>query len=270
MFISILIPSCNRAEQLSVCLDALERQDAAEYIHHEVIVSNDDAGTDSYQLLRTRFTGVRFVEGPGCGPAANRNHAAKYASGDWFAFLDDDCIPDPDYLLNIGKTIIAHPSAQLIEGCIYTDRPKMRYDEESPENLFGGKLWSCNLIVKRRLFLALQGFCEEYPFAAFEDVDFSLTVKNSFIPVLFAKNVRVCHPWRKRKSLLFKIKVVRSLRLLIRRHPAIRGEINRPRLLHHLFLGTNQRTRLLVSYRFRGMKAYFEDCLILAYYFLRI
>jgi glycosyltransferase involved in cell wall biosynthesis len=271
MFVSIIIPTFNRPDELTICLLALANQFVPDTLHFEVIISDDSSSCSARTLLHHhQFSFARWVRGAGIGPAANRNNGAAHARGDWFAFLDDDCIPDDDYLEKIAEAIIANPDTGILEGYTYPGRERIRYDEETVTNLSGGRLWSCNMLIRRKLFLQLRGFCEEFPSPAMEDIDLHLTIKQRRIPIHFCPAIKVCHPWRKRKPLSFKLQMISSIRLLCRRHPSAMREFNKRTYLKHLIAGLGGRTRRLFRYRFRGTRAYFEDNLILFYYLLKL
>lgn len=271
MFISIIIPTRDRQHELTICLLSLANQYIADDIAIEVIVCDDSETCSARGLLHHQAFGfAKWVKGPGIGPAANRNTGAAYASGDWFAFLDDDCIPDDDYIGKLRETIMCHPEAVLFEGLTYPGRLKLRYDEETVSNPNGGCLWPCNLVIHRHSFLKLKGFCEEFTHAALEDIDLLFTTRQRNIPVHFVPDVRVCHPWRRRKPLSSRLKMIGSIRLLCRRHPEARERFNRLLFSKQLLLGIYGRTRSLVHYRFKGILAYLEDNLILLYYLIRL
>ena len=84
--ISVVIPTCERPQLIAKCLANLTGAD-------EIIVSDDSRTDRTWKLIRDQFPGVKWVRGPQRGPAANRNFGASQASGDWVAFVDDDCIP---------------------------------------------------------------------------------------------------------------------------------------------------------------------------------
>ncbi len=69
------------------------------------------------------------------------------------------------------------------------------YDNCDPINIKGGKFWSCNIAIKKNIFLEIKGFDENFPYAAMEDVDFYLRVKSKS-EVFFIRNAFVIHPWR--------------------------------------------------------------------------
>ncbi len=209
LLISIVVPTCNRPDGLAQCLsrlapgaqrgislaspDELLATDSRAW-RYEVIVANDGL----------RFSGdgpessawVRVVEGPRRGPAANRNAGARIARGQWLAFIDDDCLPDPGCILAYCEAIKKHPSVQVFEGKTYADRPQRDVMETSPINLTGGFLWSCNLLVRRSLFERMGGFDEDFPYAAMEDVDFRVRLRQLSEHVIFVQDAAVQHPWR--------------------------------------------------------------------------
>ncbi|MXV17841.1 glycosyltransferase family 2 protein [Hufsiella ginkgonis] len=270
MFLSVIIPTAGNTDALLRCLNALHRQGNGDIPFSVEMIVTDDALQDHTKTsLEKRFPAVKWVRGPHCGPAANRNNGSIHSNGDWLAFVDDHCIPDPDYLANIAKVICEHPSIQLIEGYTYTDREKRRYDEEAPVNLHGNNLWSGNLIIKRSLFLGIQGFCEELSIPALEDIDFHLTLRNHYIPLYFAPEIKVCHPWTKRRSLLSRLRSVDSVRILCQRHPSLKKELDQRRHLLKFIEGIRERTAVLLRFRFKGFRVYLEDNLVHIYYLIK-
>ena len=79
--ISIVIPTCNREGELLNCLIGLKT--AAAFLDDgdfEIIVSCDgviSSATTNFSLP------ISVLQGPGAGPAANRNWGAKHAKGEW-------------------------------------------------------------------------------------------------------------------------------------------------------------------------------------------
>lgn len=195
MLITVIIPTCNRNDFLATCLNALANGRQPINNDLEVIVTDDSKNNIAKPLIEENFPWVTWIEGPKSGPAANRNNAAKNASGEWLVFLDDDCIPQKDWLAAYIGVMQSDTNNQVLEGCTNADRPQHRFDEESPINLTGNNLWSCNFAVKKQLFDTLNGFDETFPYAAMEDVDFcTRLLKHTHIT--FVANALVIHPWR--------------------------------------------------------------------------
>jgi len=197
--LSVIIPTCNRNDLLSKCLDCLTLGNkefvAAEY---EIIVTDDGRDNQAKTLLLESYPMVRWIEGPKRGPAANRNCGAEHAKFDWLIFIDDDCLPS-EGIINCYYQAFIKGDFFAFEGAINADRPQMRYDEESPLNLNGGCFWSCNIAVSRTIFLSAGGFDEGFPYPAMEDTDFQMRILEK-TPIKFVKEAVVIHPWRRIKA----------------------------------------------------------------------
>jgi len=220
MLFSIIIPTCRRYPTLRVCLEAL-RPETQNFPadQYEVIVSDDTPAAQREADPAPGLTFVHAVEGPRRGPASNRNRGAARARGEWLIFVDDDCIPQPGFLLGYQEAIRAHPEYKIFEGRTEADRPKARMDEEAPISE-GGFLWSCNFAIRSDLFAKLGGFCEEFPYASMEDVDFRMRLTSSGEKFLYVPPARVIHPWRLVSVAQKVIPVyVHSVRILYARHP---------------------------------------------------
>jgi glycosyltransferase involved in cell wall biosynthesis len=197
MLLSVIIPTFKRRETLSVCLKHLapEIQGLSPDVF-EVIVTNDALDDDLPDFLNRNYPWVLHRRGPQKGPASNRNNGAKSARGEWLVFLDDDCLPQPSFLSAYIEAIHNNPGYFVFEGSTLAERPQLRLDEEAPINVRGGYLWSCNFLIQRKLFFELGGFCELYPYACLEDVDFCEQLKKREIKFLFTPKASVIHPWR--------------------------------------------------------------------------
>ncbi len=221
MFLSVIVPTCNRYAQLSQCLTALspQRQGVASGTY-EIIVT-DDSSTDEQKLrLANDFPEVQWNQGPRRGPASNRNSGAKASKGDWLVFLDDDCVPQATLLAAYVEAISKNPQIRVFEGATLEERPQRRMDEEAPINETGGYLWSCNFMIQRQLFFELDGFCELFPYAALEDVDLRERLKKKGNSLLFAPKASVIHPWRMIRSHFRYIKIqLYSHEIYYMRHP---------------------------------------------------
>lgn len=199
MQFSVVIPTCNRPALLAVCLERLapgaQSLAAAEY---EVIVTDDGTDEPIERQLASRFPWVRWTTGPRSGPAANRNHGATLAEGEWLAFTDDDCVPDVTWLAGFAAAARARRDAvQVLEGRTYVDCPRTHPLEFSPINQSGGNLWSCNFAIRRRLFGELGGFDCRFPFNAMEDAELKVRLAQRRIEPEFVPTASVLHPWRR-------------------------------------------------------------------------
>jgi GT2 family glycosyltransferase len=188
MKISVIIPTCHRAETLARCLRGLDAGAT------EIIVADDSRDETTRALVAREFPAVRWMRGPQRGPAANRNAGARAATGDWLAFIDDDCEPQPGWPAALER---ATAEADVVEGRTLAPGATDSPFEEHVENLHGGVLWSCNLAVRREAFERLGGFDEDFLEAAGEDMEFAWRVARAGLRVRFTAEALVHHPPRR-------------------------------------------------------------------------
>ena len=187
MNFTVVIPTCRRPESLARCLNALPPG-------VEIIVTDDGGDDATPAMIAERFPHVRHIAGPQRGPAANRNHGARAASGEWLAFTDDDCEPQPGWLDALAA---AGEEADVVEGRTVAPGASDSPLEECVESEAGGGLWSCNLAVRREAFFNLGGFDEDFTEAAGEDMEFAWRVARANLRVGFAPAAIVHHPPRR-------------------------------------------------------------------------
>ena len=114
---SVIVPTFNRPDALRHCLAALAGLDYPKDRFEVIVV--DDGGQDplgrnlapSGNLLN-----LRVLRQANAGPGAARNRGAAEAAGEYLAFTDDDCRPDPGWLLAFAAAFLERPTA-LLGGC---------------------------------------------------------------------------------------------------------------------------------------------------------
>ncbi len=107
-FFSIIIPLYNRPAEIRELLDSLTQQT---YKHFEVVVVEDGSTEKSEEIVasfRDRLEAKYFFK-ENSGPGLSRNYGAARASGDYFIFLDSDCIVPATYLQEIEDELAEHP-----------------------------------------------------------------------------------------------------------------------------------------------------------------
>lgn len=224
--VSIVIPTCNRPDLLSLCLDHLSRSiQASGRTDIEVVITDDSADARTQLLIQEQYPWARWFAGPRGGPARNRNSGVAHASGKWIFFTDDDCLPTVGWVGAFLKAIAdSAGSFRVFEGRTVADRDPRRLDEEAPVNTHGGYLWGCNMAVERELFVRIGGFCEGFPHPGFEDSDFRVCLVEAGEKFPFVADAEVCHPLRPAKGLAYQMKVAPSYTLLLQRHPELLGK----------------------------------------------
>ena len=100
MFISVIIPTFNRANTLKECLVALCEQDFP-LESFEVIVVDDgskDETRDVADKFKTRLPNLKYVHQSNRGQGIARNLGVKKAIGDIIVFIGDDILVKEDFL----------------------------------------------------------------------------------------------------------------------------------------------------------------------------
>lgn len=220
LLISVITPTCHRNQDLSLCLGALQPDNQKSPFTYEVIVTDDGSKSTAEELIRAKYAWARWVAGPRRGPAANRNAGARNARGAWVLFLDDDCIPVPGWVDAYATAIHNFPENSVFEGrTVGGPNSQTRSDHESPLNLEGGLLWSCNFAIRWQLFLGIGGFDESFPVAFLEDTDLQFRLKALGHASKFVADACVQHPWRRRKGAHFDFAMAKSLCYFVTKHP---------------------------------------------------
>ncbi len=168
--ISIVISTRNREELLSKTIDAVAAQNYPQGKFELIIVDDGSDRDDIEGLVRLKGKILKnlryFRQGP-IGPTAGRNAGIRNATGQIIALLDNDCLPHPDWLLEItapleGKAAKAG-GVIFTEGKIYTDSPR-RLFANAPENLSGGKFITANMAFTKGSIVRAGGFEERLVF----------------------------------------------------------------------------------------------------------
>lgn len=173
--ISIIIPTADRQERVLSLLEKLKEQTLPP---KEIIIVDNGINPvkmhePSYKITVVRTPQFRI------GPSRARNIGAKSASWDYLAFIDDDDLWEPNYLemvmqcfqktradAVVGQLMRKNQNSQTIEN--YKQFPNKLQDQRKvfySNPGFGGS----NLVIKRQVFLNLNGFDETMP--ASEDRD---------------------------------------------------------------------------------------------------
>ena len=197
--ISVVIPTRDRPELLRRCLDRLapgaQTLDREQY---EVIVTDDGISGITRSELAATHGWVRVIDGPRRGPAANRNAGARAARGIWIAFTDDDTEPSAQWLSAFVSARTA--GVRVYEGRTTCDGGFGSPLFHAPENLTGGKLWSCNFLVSADAFSAIDGFDEAFRFPHMEDQDLRVRLHLAGERTLFVREAVVNHPPRRQPN----------------------------------------------------------------------
>jgi O-antigen biosynthesis protein len=121
-FISVIICTRDRPDQLDTCLRFLGRQ---AYPRFEVVVVDNAPTSDAVRtLVKANKGGVpfRYVAEPQSGLQRARNAGIAAASGDVIAFLDDDEEPDSHWLAGLARGFARGDDIGCVTGMVLPAR----------------------------------------------------------------------------------------------------------------------------------------------------
>lgn len=246
---SVVVPTCQHPALLLKCLDALGRQRLARN-RFEVIVVDEGNSSDTataVALFRRQVAQsggaleVRYLAQPQQrGYASARNRGWKAARGQMVAFTDDDCLPQPDWLLSALTSF--QRGAQVITGQLRLTLPgsTMQYD---PKALYveTGEFISANCFCRKSALERVGGFEEAFDSAWREDSDLQFNFIQAGIPISQCPVAVVVHPMREMPwyQALANERKNRYDALLYKRHPDLfrqRIETDRSLILEYYAL----------------------------------
>jgi glycosyltransferase involved in cell wall biosynthesis len=120
MEVSVIIPTFNRVDRLSVLLQDLSDQQADGLPYEVLVVDNGstDATAKAVKLHAARDPRVRYLLEPRPGASCARNAGIAAAQAPILAFIDDDVRPRADWLASLHHAFGAHPDVDCLGGRI--------------------------------------------------------------------------------------------------------------------------------------------------------
>lgn len=181
-FVSVIIPTYNRAHLLPLTLDSFLAQDYPRG-RYEIIVA-DNNSSDGTREVAQRYLGsssvpVRYLFEPRQGVHYARNSAARQAKGEILYFTDDDMVAEPALVREIVKVFELAPDIGCATGKVIGrfDEPPPRWvrrhlinfhlsltPEATPEEVVVSEsdmVYSCHQAVRRDAFFRCGGFNPE-------------------------------------------------------------------------------------------------------------
>lgn len=187
--ISVVVTVLNEAKHLPDLLDSLTVQEGP----FEVLIV--DAGSrDGTQEIVRRFARehpeVRLLEHAG-RRGASRNAGARAATGDFLAFIDGDCIANPNWLRRLRQH--AHPKRVLAGRTVtmgywaFERLQRVELEHRGQDVTYP----SCNLLYPTGAFLSIGGFDERFVTA--EDIDLNFRAVEHGLAIQYEAGALVYH-----------------------------------------------------------------------------
>ncbi len=230
MKLSIIIPLYNRPQEIDELLETLSRQTRKDF---EVVVVEDGSSLSSAEVVarHAESLDIKYLTKKNGGPASARNYGAEHATGDFFVFLDSDCIVEPDYVAVVmSSPYLFWGGADKAAADFSPMQKAVNYSMTSfftTGGIRGGRRGrldkffprSFNMGVSRELFLRVGGFSDmRYG----EDIDFSYKIVESGGEPHLLVGAEVCHKRRTDSRAFFRqVYASGTARIeLNRRHPS--------------------------------------------------
>ncbi|MCA2211989.1 glycosyltransferase family 2 protein [Jidongwangia harbinensis] len=178
--VTVVVPTLGRPS-LGVLLTALATAEPAP-LTVEYLVVDDRADRAAGLVLPPGFD-AKVLTGRAAGPAAARNlgwHAARH---EWVAFLDDDVVPDPDWLVRLAADLTGAPAhVGGVQGNLRVPLPADRRPtdwERVTAALTDGEWITADMAYRRAALDRTGGFDERLPRAFREDAELAHRVRRA-------------------------------------------------------------------------------------------
>lgn len=211
--VSIIIPSFKRTSILYRTLHSM--QHFLNEFEGEIIVVDDNKDEDL--TFPFHHSKLRLVKNPGKGVASARNFGLSQIRYDLVIFLDDDMLITLNHITTAVEFISKNPTSCLNFNWTYPpdllsqiDQTKFgRYlvnnGHADLKGWMGNEPWvdqsifevkwltSQFLAIRKSDVLAMGGYNENFPFAGFEDRDFSIRLSNAGIKIYLNTMLTIYH-----------------------------------------------------------------------------
>lgn len=204
--LGVIVPSRDRPQELNELLDSLKKAIRVAGATAIPVVVVDD-GSHAPIVLEERID-ISILRLEGEGPSAARNKGVKLIqdSVDYFMFIDDDCVVDETFFVNLfdllrttngskvfipnimdiknGRTDII---AEYLE-CLNYQKPTL-----DKNNLYIERFPSACFIIAKESFEQVEGFPEDINWPGGEDDILSIKLKQKNVLISNASNLNVKH-----------------------------------------------------------------------------
>lgn len=203
ILVSIIIPTYNDWERLSLCINALNDQTFSKDLFEVIIANNNPADEAPANFFLSQNCKIISEAAP--GSYAARNAALRIAKGEIIGFTDSDCIPDKNWIKNAVDHFKNNKSCSRIAGkiSIFFTSPNPKgaelYDKVYAFNqntyvVNDGTSVTANLFTYKSLFEKV-GFFDENLMSG-GDFFWGMQAQKKGYKIDYVENVVVNHPAR--------------------------------------------------------------------------
>jgi glycosyltransferase involved in cell wall biosynthesis len=199
--VSVITTVKNEEENIAALLDSLLKLD---YAGEMEIIVVDGGSTDNTAKIASKYVSVKLIV---CTSniSEGRNVGIANATGEIIAFIDGDCIAQPDWITNLVKPFEEDSEIAVVGGPYIPLEPKGvvstylaiyqdSYFPKTSEITTYEHIAMGNAAVKKEFLTKIGGFDPHSD--QFEDEDLCLRIWKLGKKLFFANNVRVFHKYR--------------------------------------------------------------------------
>lgn len=206
LLFSIIVPVYNRPDEIADLLQSLRRQTDSGF--ETIIVEDGSTVPCKQQCDDATSLNLKYFYKSNEGRSIARNHGIENAAGDFFIFVDSDCILPDNYIESLRKSLRGHPDADCFGGPdaaheSFSDTQKaINYAMTSfltTGGIRGGKVCmekftprTFNMGFSRKVYDKTGGFREMFS----EDIDMSTRIRLNGFKILLFPDVAVYHKRR--------------------------------------------------------------------------
>jgi glycosyltransferase involved in cell wall biosynthesis len=201
-FISVVIPVWNSPSLIRACLAAIEAQTYPREAYEVLVV--DNGSTDATPKVVREMAIASLLVEPAPGSYRARNLGIRSARGEYVAFTDADCLPDPSWLEAAARAAQAYPSAVLLagridlyrvgEGQMACENYERLFAFDQAKNVRNGVAVTANWMSPRDTLVGVSGFNADLMSGG--DYDLSSRLSREGGQIVYVEDMRVRHPVR--------------------------------------------------------------------------
>lgn len=205
MFFSIIVPVYNRPDEIADLLESLRHQTDKGF---ELILVEDGSTVPCIEPNHheTEFN-LKYYQKSNEGRSIARNYGLERAEGDYFIFVDSDCILPPTYIESLRKSLNDHPvdcfgGPDAAHDSFSDTQKAINYSMTAfltTGGIRGGKVSmekftprTFNMGFSRKVYEKVGGFREMFS----EDIDMSTRIRMNDFTITLFPDVYVYHKRR--------------------------------------------------------------------------
>ena len=209
--VSIIIVTLNREKELLRCLKSINQQT---YQNYEVIILDNNSKDNTIKSINKNFSFVKIYKAKkNLGTSYPRNAGVKFSNGDLIWFLDSDVYLKDSSVLNeyvykyfdnsIADVIGGEGVLDKNQNIIGTKKLKLYKNGmikgfiDKSDYISSTKIIAtCNLLIKKDLFIKVGGF-DHFYFFYLEDIDLTYRLSNLTNKIFYVPKCKVVHYFSK-------------------------------------------------------------------------